>query len=170
MNYAFLGIGTNLSERNKNLTSALTSVENSIGVIVRLSSVYETDPWGFVTDDKFLNMVIEVKTVLSPFELLAAVQHIEDEMGRKRFGPRYRSRVIDIDILFYNDLVLTEPGLEIPHPLIADRKFVLVPFCEIAPEYVHPDLNITISDLLNSCNDTSTPRIYRQPDNKTTRQ
>ncbi len=169
MNFVFLGIGSNLGERDNNLTRALASVEKSIGDIMRSSSVYETDPWGFVSGDKFLNMVIEVKTNLIPSRLLAAVQQIEDEMGRKRTGTRYISRVMDIDILFFNNLVLNEPGLVIPHPLMADRKFVLVPLCEIAPEYIHPDLNITISDLLNSCNDTSTPRIYRQPDNKTTR-
>jgi 2-amino-4-hydroxy-6-hydroxymethyldihydropteridine diphosphokinase len=167
MNFVFLCIGSNLGERDNNLTRALAYVERSIGDIVRSSAIYETDPWGFKTESKFLNMVIKVKTECNPQELLGAILQIEKDLGRKRNGAHYSSRIMDIDILFYNDLVLNDPDLTIPHPLIAARKFVLVPLCEIASEYIHPDLNISISDLLNSCNDTSTPRIYRQPGTKT---
>ena len=153
MKKLFLGIGTNLGERETNLKIALDMIVENIGLIVKLSSVYESEPWGFISGNKFLNMVVEAETELSPQEVLAAILIIESQMGRIRDDRGYSSRIIDIDILLYEDMVVDEVNLKIPHPLMHKRKFVLVPLCEIAPEVVHPVLEKSFSSLLNSCLD-----------------
>ena len=155
MNKVFLGIGTNLGDRKRNLREATEHIEEHIGNILNSSSVYETPPWGLEAEDDFLNMVIEVETIHSPSELLNQISSIESFMGREKNQDRYSSRVIDIDILFYNDLVLNENGLKIPHRLIHERKFVLVPLCEIAPDILHPVLVKSMKVLLEECRDRS---------------
>jgi 2-amino-4-hydroxy-6-hydroxymethyldihydropteridine diphosphokinase len=153
MNIVFLGIGTNLGNRDGNLNDAVAMIEENIGPVVRSSSVYVTEPWGFQSGNDFLNMVIKVKTHLNPSGLMGRILMIESLLGRVRGEKQYSSRVIDIDILLYEDMVIDEKSLRIPHPLLHERKFVLVPLCEIEPEFVHPVLNKTLTSLLELCKD-----------------
>jgi 2-amino-4-hydroxy-6-hydroxymethyldihydropteridine diphosphokinase len=155
MSNVFLGLGTNLGNRESNLREAVKKTEEHIGRVLNTSSIYETPPWGFDAETDFLNMVIRVETDLSPSELLKSITTIETMLGRERDQDRYTSRVIDIDILFYDDLVSDEKGLKIPHRLLHERKFVLVPLCELAPDFIHPVLKKTMSVLLSECRDRS---------------
>jgi 2-amino-4-hydroxy-6-hydroxymethyldihydropteridine diphosphokinase len=155
MNKVFLGIGTNLGDRKSNLREAIEKIKVHIGRVLNSSSVYETAPWGFDAENDFLNMVICVETSLSPPELLKKIIVIESMLGRDRDQDRYSSRVIDIDILLYDDLVMNEKGLKIPHRLMHERKFVLVPFCELAPDLIHPIFRKSMSVLLDECRDRS---------------
>ena len=155
MKKIFLGLGTNLGDREHNLREAIIRIEEHIGKVVNSSSVYETAPWGFDSEDDFLNMVVSVETELSPSEVMKKIVKIESMLGRERDQDRYSSRIIDIDILFYDDLVLKENGLKIPHRLIHERKFVLVPLCELAPDMIHPMLGKSMKVLLGECRDRS---------------
>jgi 2-amino-4-hydroxy-6-hydroxymethyldihydropteridine diphosphokinase len=155
MNKVFLGIGTNLGNRKVNLRKAIEMIGEHIGGVINFSSVYETAPWGFDSENDFLNMVVCVETNHSPAELLKKIVAIESMLGRERNQDRYSSRVIDIDILFFNDLVINENGLKIPHPLIHERKFVLGPLNELAPELIHPVKGKSIRVLLEECRDRS---------------
>src|SRR5450759_4493849 len=155
MKKVFLGIGTNLGNRESNLKEAVARIEEYIGKVTRSSSVYETEPWGFQAEDEFLNMVVKVETKLTPSGLLGRILMIESLLGRVRSEKQYSSRVIDIYILLYEDLVIDEENLKIPHPLLHERKFVLVPLCEIESELVHPVLNKSVATLLESCLDKS---------------
>ncbi len=142
----FLGIGSNLGKRRENLQKAVSALRKNLH-IDRISKIYETQPWGFTDQPAFLNQVLSAETEMEPLELLAEVKEIEKGIGRTltfRYGPR----VIDIDILFYDDLILDEENLSIPHPMIAERAFVLVPLDEIAPQWVHPVLQQTVHDLV----------------------
>jgi 2-amino-4-hydroxy-6-hydroxymethyldihydropteridine diphosphokinase len=160
MMIVFLGIGTNLGNRELNLKEAVNRIEESIGSVKKSSSVYVTEPWGFQTNDEFLNMVVKIETELIPSDLLERILIIESLLGRVRNEKQYSSRIIDIDILLYGDLVTDENNLKIPHPLMHERKFVLVPLCEIEGELVHPVLKKSISDLLKSCKDQSLVKRY----------
>ena len=140
----FLGIGTNLGDRESNLKKAIALIKENIGPVIKSSSVYETEPWGFQSNDYFLNMVLEVKTDLKPSGLLGRVLMIEASMGRLRNAEGYTSRLIDIDILFYGKRKFSGKALLIPHPKLHERKFVLIPLCEIAPEFIHPVLGKTM--------------------------
>lgn len=143
----FLGLGSNLGDREKNVKEAVRLLQESgMAGEVKISSFYETEPEGVKEQPLFLNGVLEMETVFSPQALLDTLQAIERQLGRKR-GRKWGPRVIDLDILLYGDLVMKEEGLEIPHPLLAERSFVLVPLAEIAPETVHPVLKKAISDL-----------------------
>jgi 2-amino-4-hydroxy-6-hydroxymethyldihydropteridine diphosphokinase len=155
MKKAFLSIGTNLGDRKNNLENAARRIEESIGHILTSSSVYETEPWGFQSEYEFLNMVLKVETDLTPSGLLGRILMIESQIGRSRRDKQYSSRIIDIDLLLYNDLIINEINLKIPHPLMHERKFVLVPLCEIAPEMIHPILKMSFTSLLKSCKDKS---------------
>jgi deoxyguanosine kinase len=160
MKEAFLGIGTNLGKRENNLRHAVDKIEEYIGKVVASSSVYETEPWGFQSGDEFLNIVVKIETELTPSGLLGRILMIESLLGRKRSEKQYTSRVIDIDILIYEDLVIDEISLKIPHPQMHKRKFVLVPLHEIEPELYHPVLNQTIASLLEKCKDKSNVKKF----------
>lgn len=155
MNKVFLGLGTNLGNRKANLRKAVEMIGKHIGKVIKSSSVYETAPWGFEAETDFLNMVVRVDTNYSPSEVMKNITGIESMLGRERNQDRYSSRVIDIDILLFDDLIINENGLKIPHPLLHERRFVLVPLNEIASDIIHPVLKMTISSLLRNCRDRS---------------
>jgi len=155
LNSSFLLLGSNLGDRIRYLGEAIRMVKEMGNSVVAGSSVYETEPWGFISGDYFLNMVVELRTGMSPEGILNMIKIIETALGRCRSAEKYRSRTIDLDILFYNDMIIAIPGLIIPHPLIAERRFVLVPMNEIAPGFNHPVLNKSVSLLLEECKDRS---------------
>ncbi|ADQ03757.1 2-amino-4-hydroxy-6-hydroxymethyldihydropteridine pyrophosphokinase [Caldicellulosiruptor owensensis OL] len=144
-NIVFLGLGSNLGDRDENIKKAIEHLKDKVR-IEKLSSIIETEPYGFVDQPKFLNCVLKGTTLLSPFELLEFVLEIENKMGRKRlfkWGPRN----IDIDILFYDDWVIDTEKLKIPHPELHKRLFVLEPLCEIEKDFVHPVLKKNVYEL-----------------------
>jgi len=145
---AYIGIGSNLGNREENCDKSIQLIEEDSRIkITKRSSMSETEPWGIKDQPKFINMAVEIVTDLKPKALLSLLKKIETESGRSP-GRRWGPRVIDLDILFYDDLVLKIPGLEIPHPEICKRDFVLIPLKEIAPEKLHPVLKKKIKELL----------------------
>ena len=129
----YLGLGTNLGDKRKNLNDAIRMLENLVGEVEKVSSVIETEPEGFKSDNMFLNAVVKVRTALSPFEILDITQDVEKSLGRKEKSSNgiYHDRVIDIDILLYDDIKISTPRLVIPHPRMAQREFVMTPLTEI---------------------------------------
>jgi 2-amino-4-hydroxy-6-hydroxymethyldihydropteridine diphosphokinase len=128
----FLGLGSNLGDRAENIRKAVLLIQERVGEVVRQSSLIETEPWGFESDHCFLNGVILCETTLTPRQVLRATQKIERELGRKsKTTSSYADRPIDIDILLYDDLTVNEPDLKIPHPLMHERDFVMIPLREI---------------------------------------
>ncbi len=145
-------MGGNLGDRKLNLQNACRLIEKYAGEIVSKSSIYETKPWGKSDQPDYLNMVIEIKCNHSASELLRTCLEIEKELGRVRYE-KWGERTMDIDILFYGNEILNTPDLNIPHPLLHERKYTLVPLCEIANDLKHPAIGKTIIDLLNECQD-----------------
>ena len=152
MNQTYLLTGGNEGDRFLHMQQARANIELICGRLLQVSSLYETAAWGITDQADFLNQVLLLETNLSPRQLLQAILSIEEKGGRIR-TVKNAPRTIDIDILFYNDLVLDEPGLTIPHPRIPDRRFVLEPLNEISPDYRHPVLGKTMSQLLLECTD-----------------
>lgn len=155
----YLALGANLGDREKNLRDALRQIAPFVE-IERVSSIYETEPWGVHDQPWFLNLVCAGTTALSPVDLLRRAKKIENEMGRAE-GIRFGPRPIDIDILFYDRVIELSPALTIPHPRLHERAFVLVPLAEIAPTFVHPRLRITIRALLERLESDEQVRLYR---------
>lgn len=148
----YLALGTNLGNRQKNMIAAIENIEKQIGTVVSQSAFYDSEPFGFESDNRFLNSVVKVKTDLLPNQLIEVAQQIEHDMGRteKSGEEEYTDRLIDIDILFYNREVINNGSkLIIPHPRMAERDFVLKPLAEIAANFVHPVLNKTIDELVD---------------------
>ena len=158
---AYLLLGTNQGDRIALLHKACDSITHRVGRIIRSSSVYESAPWGFDSDDWFLNKVLMVETSLPPEVLLLTLQQIEEDLGRvRRKTTGYESRSMDIDILFYDKAVINTSTLIIPHPRLHERRFTLVPLAEIAPDFQHPVLQKNITTLLLQCSDkTSVERL-----------
>ncbi len=152
VNEAYLLLGTNLGNRAGNLARARKAIEERMGPLQKQSSVYETEPWGISGQQAFYNQTLVVFTPLGALELLTIIHQVEQEMGRVR-KERYGARVIDIDILFFNQEVYNTPALTIPHPRITERNFVLVPLAEMAPGFIHPVLKLPIGALLKQSTD-----------------
>jgi 2-amino-4-hydroxy-6-hydroxymethyldihydropteridine diphosphokinase len=150
----FLLLGTNLGDRMNNLANARLLIESFVGRISRASSVFETAAWGKTDQPSFYNQVIVIDTSDAPQQLLAKILSLEHSMGRVR-EEKWGPRVIDVDILFFNDLIVNDVNLSIPHIGIPGRRFVLEPLNEIAPDFFHPGLRKTVRELLQSCNDPS---------------
>lgn len=149
----FLLLGGNLGDKATIFATARERLSAGLGPIVRTSAVYETEPWGFESDDLFWNQVLVVETELEPEAVLKHTKAIELELGRVRKADRYASRLIDIDLLFYDDRVLHLPNLELPHPRMIDRRFVLEPLAEVAADFIHPVFKHSIIGLLEECSD-----------------
>lgn len=147
MAVVYIGIGSNLDDRKGNCLAALRRLESKGIAIKKKSGLYETKPWGVEDQPDFINMAAEAETVLLPEELLRVFKETEREMGRES-GERWGPRLIDLDILFYDDKIIRSDELVVPHPLLHERAFVLEPLSEIAPELVHPVLKKTIKELL----------------------
>lgn len=156
----YLLLGSNMGDRQRFLQEATRLLQERVGTVLKPSSIYETEPWGFTNKNNFLNQVLLVETSLNPYELLKVIKAIETKLGRIRKTQRYSPRCIDIDILFYNDEVYFSDDLVIPHPRLYDRMFTLVPLNEIAPDYLHPILKKTIRELVILCNDKLMVKKY----------
>jgi len=155
MNKVFIGIGSNIGDRTLNIEMALAKINDSVGQILAQSSIYETESWGFKSDNPFLNLVVLIDTALNPIDLLDALKRIEKLLGRQRRSIVYQNRPIDLDILFFNESVVNNPNLTIPHPYIQERMFVLKPLADIAPDLVHPVLKKSIRIMAENCMDKS---------------
>ncbi len=155
MHKVFLGIGGNIGNKQGNFEKVSVLIQKELGKIVQLSSIYEAPPWGFHAEEAFWNQVIVIETKLEAIELLWRIHKIEEEFDRKRGKERYSSRQMDVDILYFDDEYMETKNLIIPHPKIHERKFVLVPLCEIAPDFKHPLRRLTSIQMLEHCHDDS---------------
>jgi 2-amino-4-hydroxy-6-hydroxymethyldihydropteridine diphosphokinase len=152
-NKVFLGLGSNLGNREENLLKAQKLINKKVGKVHSKSSIYETAAWGITEQNAFLNQVLEIETVFSPDAVLHLLLKIEKNMGRIR-EIKWGERSIDIDVLYYNNEIISTENLVVPHPFIQERKFVLVPLCEIAPVFIHPRLKQSNLELLEKCQDS----------------
>ncbi|MDX1911980.1 MAG: 2-amino-4-hydroxy-6-hydroxymethyldihydropteridine diphosphokinase [Saprospiraceae bacterium] len=148
----YLGLGSNIGDRAANLRAGMALLDKEVGKIAKKSHLYETQPWGKTDQDPFLNQVIMLNTSLDPRELLEKITRIERELGRER-KEKWGPRTLDIDILLYGKRVVRDKGLEIPHPEMHKRGFVLAPLMEIAPDLEHPLLHKQIDELYMECDD-----------------
>ncbi len=162
MNKVYLLLGSNEGDRQGWLLKARTSVTECIGTIQRLSSVYETAPWGLSDQPAFLNQVLEISTDMTPDQLLQVVNKIEHQLGRQR-TVAWGQRTLDLDILFYNEEIIDTPTLKIPHPQIHNRRFTLVPLTELTPDFIHPVLKKSCKSLLAECPDTLEVKLLTTP-------
>jgi 2-amino-4-hydroxy-6-hydroxymethyldihydropteridine diphosphokinase len=159
----YLSLGSSIGDRAENIARAIEALAAHDVRVVKQSSLYETEPVEMREPEWFLNCVVEAQTDLPPRELMHALLEIERSLGRERTASVTRKlpRIIDLDILFYGSEIIREPGLEIPHPRLVERRFVLVPLAEIAPGAVHPVLKKTVAELLAETIDRSEVRPWR---------
>jgi 2-amino-4-hydroxy-6-hydroxymethyldihydropteridine diphosphokinase len=149
----FISLGSNLGNRAENLEKAIHAIKLNVGVLIRQSSVFETKPWGKSNQPDFFNQIILIHSDKSPEVILHLLSAIEDELGRKR-DEKWGQRIIDLDLLYVDDAIIQTGTLTLPHPGIGQRRFILVPLVEIAPDFIHPLLHKNHRQLLSECPDT----------------
>jgi 2-amino-4-hydroxy-6-hydroxymethyldihydropteridine diphosphokinase len=153
--FVFIGLGSNIGDKIKNIQMAIEEISKK-NKIIQTSSFYKSPPWGFESTESFINAVIEIETNISPMELYNELKNIEEKLGRKNIKSyQYEDRTIDLDILYFQDQIINNITIQIPHKSLHLRKFVLEPLYEIAPYLIDPEKNITIDELLKSCPDNS---------------
>jgi len=154
-----LGIGGNQGNRVDNLEKIRNRIEKQFGRILKKSPLVESEPWGFESDSWFLNQVVLVKCELEPLKILKIIHRIESEFGRIRTG-KYEDRLVDIDILLYGELILNDAELQIPHPHLHKRLFIMKPIVEIIPDFIHPVFHKSLREILSTCSDKSVCKWY----------
>lgn len=154
LNLVWLGLGTNLGDRRRNLVTAAGLIYLKVGPLHEVSGIYKTAAWGVTEQPDFLNQAVCARTVLNPAAVLREINEIENFMGRVR-DQKWGPRLIDIDILYFENEIIDETNLKIPHPRIQERNFVLIPLSEIAPDFVHPVFNLSNRELLHRSKDTA---------------
>lgn len=159
----YLSLGSNLGDCRGHLLAGLRGLDAAGVRPVACSALYRTQPVGGPPQDDFLNLVLEVETTLEPRALLQAAQQVEHRRGRRPRGERWGPRGLDIDLLLYRDLGVDEPGLQVPHPRFPQRRFVLVPLAELAPDQVHPSTGMSMAELLARCEDGSAVEWHASP-------
>lgn len=164
MNKVFLLLGANLGDPVTQLAKALEEIKSRVGKLEVCSSLYESAAWGVTDQPAFLNQIVVVSTPLSPLDVLDNIQAIENSLGRVRLS-KWGARIIDIDILYFNVECIQYERLIVPHPYLPERRFALIPLQEIAPQFVHPKLGITTTDLLTRCKDDLDVHLYTPNDN-----
>ncbi len=156
----FLSLGSNLGNREENLNQAIQLIRQNISTNLSISNIYETEPWGNLNQAGFLNLILKIENFsFVPHEILEKIQKIENELGRVRVE-KWGERCIDIDIIYYDDLIIDDARLVIPHPFVQERKFVLVPLADVAPDWVHPILQKTTLQMLEDCPDSGWIKVY----------
>ena len=158
-NTIYLLLGGNLPDRMQWIAHGRAAIAAGIGAIIQSSAIYETAAWGKEDQGAFLNLALEVRTSLAPTDLLAAIHKIESALGRQR-EEKWGSRTLDIDILVYGNEVIDLPDLKVPHPQLQNRRFALVPLCDIAPDFNHPVLDKSMKELLDECPDTLSVHVF----------
>lgn len=146
---AYISLGSNLGNKQLNLQNAIEQLCQNAGVVKQKSTIYDTAPWGFSSFNNFLNQAVELETTLSAKDLLGVLLKIERDMGRLRTSEGYQDRIIDLDIMFYGNEIISTKILEVPHPRLHQRIFMLGPMAELSPNYVHPILKKSIATLLD---------------------
>ena len=160
MAQVIIGLGGNTGDRIKNLLLAGGLLVERVGRIVEFSPIIESEPWGFQSENCFLNQILIMETALSPSKVLEECLAIEQTLGRQRTVD-YSDRRMDIDILFYDDLVIAEEGMIIPHPRLHERLFILMPLVHLRPDFIHPILGLSTKKMLESCSDTTKTNWYK---------
>ena len=155
----FLGLGSNQGDRELNLRNSIKLLNSRVGKVLNTSGIYESEPWGVKNQNYFLNQVIEIETLIDPNDLLNICKNIEYDMGRKP-EIRWGKRVIDIDILYYQSKVINQENLKIPHKLMHERKFIMIPLNDLNENHLHPILKITNKEILNKCIDSCNVKYY----------
>ena len=156
MNTVYISLGSNVGNREETLLKSIALLNEKAENVIAVSSLYETEPWKMNDVNGFINQVVELRTELSAEELMDTLLLIEQSLGRTRNSEKYESRTIDLDILFYNNDIISTEKVKVPHPLLHERRFVLEPLAEIAPAFIHPKLKKSISQLLLECKDSYT--------------
>ncbi|MBR6082173.1 MAG: 2-amino-4-hydroxy-6-hydroxymethyldihydropteridine diphosphokinase [Salinivirgaceae bacterium] len=158
MEKVYLCLGGNIGDTRNYLQNAVAIIGRRIGRVVSQSAVYQSEPWGFNAEQMFLNQVVVAETELEPHAVLELCLQIEAELGRTRSGNGYEPRTIDIDIVFFGQQIISQPDLQVPHPLMHRRNFVLRPLCDVAADFVHPVLGLTVRQLADICDDKAVVR------------
>jgi 2-amino-4-hydroxy-6-hydroxymethyldihydropteridine diphosphokinase len=159
MAIAYLMLGSNLGDKLSNLQMATKALEVELGTILRSSAIFESEPWGFIHPEHFYNQLLIVQTYYKAEVVMEKIIKIEEGMGRIRENKEYQARTIDIDIIFYNNQIIQTENLTVPHPKIAERRFVLLPFLKIDSTLVHPLTGLTIWEMYRDCRDNLEVKI-----------